>query len=241
MPRKSIFFSKRTSPVDFTRIAEKLIGYFLFLKESTGYDFDQIEFSLNKSTLKFVNIDQLNDPGFKTILANELLKYKLPDIKRYHPGATPTVAFKEDIGMDLIIASYRQKLSLLTFSFYVGGEKETLLIDGFKKINFKAQDFYSFFKLHCEYMKPDYGYLTSSTIQKQQKPPEYFFGWMNYFSNSLPLPALPPWCEIEDIDGIGKLLITTRDEFDAVTNPAHFEKAMQLVDLFRQHGVVRPK
>jgi hypothetical protein len=241
MSRKSIFFSKRTDPSDFNQIVASLTDYFSALHQSGCHQFDQVEISLDKGAEQ-VPVPQLQDRAFRERLAQELLKEKLPAIRQYHPGVEPTLSFKEKTGMHLISRTFLAGAKQLSYTLYLGGNSETVAIEGFKNnVQFTPAQYYAFFRWNCEYLQPDYGHLTSSTIQKQQKLPEFFFGWMNYFSNSIALPTLPAGYEVEDMHGRGKLLITTRDAFEPATNPAHQEKAMQLVEVFRKHGVVRPQ
>jgi hypothetical protein len=108
-----MLFVWRSSPKDFNEIAKALISYLLFAKDSLSYEFDEVEFNLEKNDLKFANIEQLRDPAFSTVVANALLKDKSADIRKHHPGVTPSLLFKEDVGMNLFISSFREKTKLL--------------------------------------------------------------------------------------------------------------------------------
>jgi Immunity protein 52 len=64
---------------------------------------------------------------------------------------------------------------------------------------------------------------------------------MNYFANSIQLPPIPNEFTLENYNAIGKLLITTKDDFDAVNNTEHYSKANKIVKLFREYNILRPK
>jgi len=63
---------------------------------------------------------------------------------------------------------------------------------------------------------------------------------MNYFDRSISLPPLPNNVWVESLDLLVNLLITTKENFDSVSKPEHFEKAKIIIDIFIRFNIVRP-
>jgi hypothetical protein len=239
MERKFIFFEWNNNPKNFIDTSNWLFDYLIFLHNELGFVCDQLLIFPEVADFVIKSSEELGSIIIRERFSNLLLKLKLNDIKKYHGINDPDLNFSEDVGNVITVRTLNKGSKKLIFYFYIGGVRETLMIEGFKNLN-NNFPFISFFKMHCTYLKPLYGYLAASTIQKQQQLPEYFFGWMSYFSNDILLPPIPSDYEIEEVANQGKILITTKDDFDAVKNPEHYQKAMRLVELFREYNIVRP-
>jgi len=238
---KSVFFERKSAPKSFLETSGVIVNYLKMIVESSLVDFDSILMFPKENEYKIESLDDLYDEKTRIEIAECLLRLKLDDIKKYHKNVKPDLNFKESVGNSFFLKIFKKNEKRLSYIFYLGGDKETVFIEGFKNINLSANNLRALFEKHCIFLEPLYGFFYSSFIKKQQQLPEYFFGWMNYFSNEINLPPIPPEYEIEQIANLGKLLITTREDFDAVNNPVHYQKAMKLVELFRHYNCMRPQ
>jgi len=185
-----------------------------------------------------------NNEELANTIALRYVAENLKEIHKYNKGSEITIGFSEPVGFIYTIASAKETGD----RFYIQvqlGLYNTIVPNGFivefpkqKKITFPFA--YALFKDLIQKLNPDHAFFSSRKISKLQKSNEFFVGWLSYFSNETKLPPIPSEYEVEQLDGIGKLLITTRDDFDSLNNPEHYAKAMRLVELFREHGIVRP-
>lgn len=182
--------------------------------------------------------------GSINILANEILRLKIPAIKKYHKGVEPSINFKEEVGHTFSLHTSGDVLKQFVLSFSIGayakGLTNRLIVNYPIDFHISYEWAYLFFNKLNKFIQPKYSFIASNRVMNKQNLPEFFFGWMNYFDNSIQLPPMPNNYIIEETDKIGTLLITTKEDFDAVNNPTHYDKARQLVELFRSHNIVRP-
>lgn len=87
-------------------------------------------------------------------------------------------------------------------------------------------DLVKVFKESINFFKPDYGIITSREILDQQTNSNYFTGWVNFFSNDF-LPKIPTDYRVENMDGMGKLIVATDDQFDTKSS-IHLRRVMDL-------------
>ena len=234
----SCFFERKNEPSNFTEIANLLFRHLNGLRKDGVIHFDMID--IESLHFKITTVE-LNDSEKERELAEILLKDNLKNIRRRHKVKNPTLDFKEAVGVTMMIKFLDQgkKVSYLMVS--MGGEKETFLFTGFPGFGNDPDKYFEFFYSQVEYLNPLYGYVDAALISGKQRLPEFYFGWMSFFSNTISLPPIPEDYEIQELPVRGKIVITTREFFDAKNNIEHYNKAMKLVELFREYSVVRPE
>lgn len=185
-----------------------------------------------------------SDPAVINDLANVILDNRRADIKKYHPGVTPSVDFHEPIGFTQFFSV--KEVKKMSFSSIIGwysaGMTNNFLITFPAKFQYDFNYVYNLFKTIIILTKPDWGVVKSHELEKtvgSQPMPAMPVGWFNFISGKYALKDVQGSIFKENLDGGTLTCTTSQIEIFSSNNPDHIRNVTYLANYFKEKGITR--